>query len=100
MLPVAPAVAPLAAAEVLAVRVALGRARVVGERVLRPAPAVSNTHVDIVSSDHPPPVPAPQPHPVPHPVRGGPVVHARRALAVVRARPAVTPVGAAVVLDV
>ena len=82
VLAVPPAVAPLAAAELVAVGVALGGPGVVRERELWAAP----------------PVPPPQSHPVPHLVRRGPVVHAARTLAVVSPGAAVAPVGAAVVL--
>ena len=76
-------VSPLAAAELVAVRVTLGGTGVVRQRELWSAP----------------PVPPPQSHPVLHLVSGGPVVHAAGTLAVVSSRPAVAPVGAAVILN-
>ena len=82
MVPVSPTESPLAAAEVLTLRVALSRAGAVGERELRAAP----------------PVLPPEPDPVLDPLLVGPVVHTGGALAVLGPGAAVPPVGAAGVL--
>ena len=82
MIPVPSTESPLAAAEFLTVWVALSRSGAVRERELRAAA----------------PVLPPEPHPVPDPLVSSPVVHTVSTITVLRPRPAVAPVGAAVVL--
>ena len=82
MLPVPPAVSPLAAAELLTLRVALSGSGAVRERELRATP----------------PVLPPEPHPVLDPLLVRPVVHTVGAVAVLRPGATVAPVRAAVVL--
>ena len=82
VLPVSPTEAPLAAAEVLTLRVTLSRTGAVRERELRATP----------------PILPPESHPVLDPLLVRPVVHTGGTLAVLRPGPTVAPVGAAVVL--
>lgn len=82
MFSVPPTEAPLAAAELVTVRVALSRSGAVRENKLWATP----------------PVLSPEPHPLLDPLVCRPVVHTGVALAVLRPGAAIAPVRAAVVL--